>query len=97
MLTCEYIYIPVSLYITIVIKCFFFSYSFSFRIANGNTKDIPHPDADWNAFLMKIKLLNAKENPVFDTITSKMKPWIDIEQLKRAYGGDQKSGVCSIS
>jgi hypothetical protein len=50
-----------------------------------NVKDIPHPGVDWNAFVSKIKELNAREARVFDSVSQQMKPWVDTSQLPRFY------------
>eukprot|EP01035_Chromulina_nebulosa_P019852 gene19852-25802_t len=64
----------------------------------GKVSALPHPGADWVAFLQRVKQLNASTPKVFCANTEKMKPWIDINKLARLYAsGNGSSSVCALS
>lgn len=64
----------------------------------GKVNGLPHPGADWNDFLSKVKTLNAKEPKVFCAIRNQMVPWIDISKLVKTYGKENgtSSSSCNI-
>jgi hypothetical protein len=56
--------------------------------------DIPHPEAEPDAFIHRIDALN-RENPrIYSLKHRRMLPFVDTAQLKRSYG---KKGGCVIS
>lgn len=68
---------------------------------DGKKKSVPHPDEDWGRFATSIKkaLKDHKRQQSFDINTGKLRPLIDMKELKDAYGssGKDASAVCTIS
>ena len=68
------------------------------RFLEGKVSALPHPGADWSAFLQKVKELNATAPKVFCANTEKMKPWLDTKKLAKIYAsGNGSSNVCVLS
>lgn len=59
------------------------------------TKEVPHPDADWSAFLQFVKEHNRKEGVVFNPHLNKMTYWIDETKLSSMYG-ENTSATCTL-
>ena len=68
---------------------------------DGKKKSVPHPDEDWGRFATSVKkaLKDHKRQQSFDINTGKLRPLIDMKELKDAYGstGKDASAVCTIS
>ena len=71
-----------------------------------NTKSLPHPEVDWPAFKAEIEKYNAKLNPVFNPLSGKYEPVVNMKHLERMYSGEtvlgnvmgaDASNVCSIA
>ena len=64
----------------------------------GNVDQLPHPGADWNVFFNKIKLLCAREPEVFCPTEKKLRPWVNLMELQKAYGlvEAKSSKSCSL-
>ena len=66
-------------------------------------RDLPEPAVEWVAFSSAISALNDRTPLVWDPITKKMKKWIDIQKLNRAYsrgnarGQGEKCGGCLLA
>ena len=58
-----------------------------FRLLFGNAFDeAPDPEVDWEAFVQLVDDLQSKEPQVFNPITYRLAPWVDIKRLNREYG-----------
>jgi hypothetical protein len=71
----------------------------SILLAKGDTRAMPHPEADWEGFLAKVKEANDRDPPVFDPLTLSLKPWIKIPEMCSVYKRKDttKSAACTIS
>jgi hypothetical protein len=61
--------------------------------------DVPHPDVDWRIFMSYINNNNKSSvnAPVFNSLTGKFSPWIDVVKINSFYGdGANSSASCSI-
>lgn len=61
--------------------------------------EVPHPDVDWRVFMSYINQNNkaSVNEPVFNSLTCKFEPWINVSQLNSYYGdGTATSGACTI-
>ena len=60
-----------------------------FRLLMGNEKmaDVPDPEEDWKSFYQHISKLIGKEKKTWNPVTKLLEPWIDMNQLKKDYGG----------
>jgi len=60
--------------------------------------DVPHPDVDWRQFMSYINNNNkgSVNAPVFNSLTGKFSPWIDVIKLNSYYGDGQTSASCGI-
>jgi len=58
-----------------------------FRLLFGPAFDeAADPEVDWTSFVKLIDDLQAKEKKVWNPLTKKMAPWVDIKKLNREYG-----------
>lgn len=53
---------------------------------------IPDPLVDWKAFLLFIQDRLTYEQPQWNPLRQKVKPWINLKKLNKIYGG----GACTI-
>lgn len=68
------------------------------RFLAGKLADLPHPGADWPAFLAKIKKLASEYPKVFCPHQARMQPWVDVAKLARLYGKENSaSSACTLS
>lgn len=51
-----------------------------------NISDLPHPQVDYATFESMIKNALQRTNKTIDPITGRSAPWIDMGELRRAYG-----------
>jgi Mg-chelatase subunit ChlD len=60
-----------------------------FRIlfGNSNMDGVPDPEVDWNGFLASIATLVENEKHLPNPITRKLEPWVNINRLRKDYGG----------
>jgi hypothetical protein len=88
-------YLPCSCYYHHIITYLHFYY---YRVGDGNPKNLPHPDEEWDVFLSKLKQLNNEEPKIWDTLTKQPQSWINIKKIQEVYGGahGHSSGVCAI-
>ena len=56
--------------------------------------DFPIPSVDYNDFERVVKEKLGKLEPVYNPVTRKVEPWINLSQLRRCYG---PPGCCSIA
>ena len=70
--------------------------SFLYRFGTGQASDIPHPDADWKLFFNTIKKNCKTQKKHFDTITHKMKPWVDLNEMQKCYGKHRVNDDCIL-
>lgn len=66
------------------------------RLSGGNAKLIPHPDADWNEFIRTVRSLNKEQGLILCPIEKRMKNWIDVASLKKAYSPKSVIRNCTI-
>ncbi len=65
------------------------------KILFNATDDLPHPEADWLAFEKAVNTgLKTLEN-IYNPITKKVEPWVNMTELKRMYC--KEAGCCVIS
>jgi len=58
-----------------------------FRLLFGSAFDeAADPEVDWKAFVGLIESLQEKEHKVWNPITKRMAPWVDIKRLNREFG-----------
>lgn len=59
-----------------------------FRVlfGHGAMDGVPEPEANWKTFIAKITELTAKEGRIWNPLTRRMEPWVDIRRLKYEYG-----------
>jgi hypothetical protein len=57
--------------------------------------DIPHPDVNDSAFLAYVTEKQGELEPIFNCLTKKVEPWINIGQLKKLY--TKPAGCCTIA
>lgn len=46
---------------------------------------VPDPSLDWNAFVLEVERLLEGERLTWSPLKKKMKPWISLAKLNRAY------------
>ena len=56
-------------------------------------RELPEPAVEWVAFSAAVSALNDRTPLVWDPITKKMKKWIDIQKLNRAYSRGNARGL----
>jgi hypothetical protein len=64
-------------------------------IGDGDHESIPHPQADWQGFLRRVKALNTSSQPTYNPLTKKNEPWVNIKGLTKLYG-KQSSSACVL-
>lgn len=64
------------------------------QILFGSIKGLPNPEVDFRTFAELIKMELDKEYLQWDVINKKMKPWIDLKRMKKAYGRNLKEDCC---
>jgi hypothetical protein len=47
---------------------------------------IPDPETDWDAFTKRIADVASAEKPQWNPISKRVEPWVNVKQLKAAYG-----------
>jgi len=58
-----------------------------FRLLFGSSFDeAPDPEVDWEAFVKLVGALQGKEKKVWNPITRKVAPWVDVKKLNKEYG-----------
>jgi len=64
----------------------------------GKTKDIPHPEMNWNAFITAIRKHNNASDKLYDPISKNLSGWIHeknlISQYKVAANGSKACIIC---
>ena len=48
--------------------------------------DLPHPEADWPAFLRLVSAHNDREPAVWNPVSHSATKWVDVQRLAAAYG-----------
>jgi len=67
------------------------------RVANGETRSLPHPDEDWDAFISTLKTRNSAEGTVWDPLSKTMREWVNMKKLLDTYGGAHvTSSACVV-
>ena len=66
-----------------------------FRISDGDVKNFPHPDEDWQAFIALVKSKNIAQGQVWDPKTKSLKDWINVRMLQEKYGSTS-SATCTV-
>ena len=69
-----------------------------FLIGDGNVRQFPCPDMNWNEFQQKIKDASSTDiGCIFDPITNQKKPWVNLPMVCKLYGYKSGSSACAIS
>lgn len=65
---------------------------------DGNTKNIPHPEMNWPAFISAVKKQNNGVDKFYDPISKRLSGWINeknlIAQYKAANNSSQACTIC---
>ena len=58
--------------------------------------DIPHPEAMWPEFEAFVTSKFESLEPVFNPVTRKVEPWVNMRHLKDKYAPASAKGCCAI-
>jgi hypothetical protein len=60
--------------------------------------DFPHPSAEFSAFMDTLRYQLDKSPEVYDSVTKKLKKWVDVRSIQKCYGHlPGGGGCCTIS
>lgn len=61
---------------------------------DGYPRELPHPDVEWEKFEGAVSAALGKEAEAWNPLTRRNESWINMTQLRRAYG---PKGGCIMS